>query len=165
MLTCSNCIRTCLRAVLSDALSPASLRVTSNFATRRHQSTAAGENVSPSVRRLKLSKVPEKKRSLLIAKKREIKDYKKVDLQKEVQYLSDPLKLADNTVRLLKEDNYDKALLLVQLAGNNLNVTVSWNHLIDYLMSKGKITQATKAYQEVCGCSTSVSCLLLNFIR
>lgn len=75
--------------------------------------------------------------------------YKQAELERELRWLRDPLKLADRTVALLKEDCYFKALALVRLASRDLLCTVSWNHLIDWNMSKGKVNPAVKLYNEV----------------
>jgi len=59
------------------------------------------------------------------------------------------LKLGDNTLRLLRQDNVDKALAIVRLASKDVECTVSWNYMIDYYMSKAKVTDAVKLYNEV----------------
>ena len=76
--------------------------------------------------------------------------FSKSSLEQEIRWLNDPLKLGDNTVKLLRQDEAEKALALVRLASKDIECTVSWNHLIDYLMSKGKVADATKLYNEVC---------------
>lgn len=77
--------------------------------------------------------------------------YKQADLERELRWLRDPLKLGDRVVSLLREDLYFKALALVRLASRDLLCTVSWNHLIDWDMSKGKVVSAVKLYNEVRG--------------
>ena len=59
------------------------------------------------------------------------------------------MKLADHTVKLLRDDDFLKALELVRLASKDVECTVSWNHLIDYEMSKARVTEAVKLYNEV----------------
>ena len=73
----------------------------------------------------------------------------KASLEQEIRWLKDPLKLGDYTVKLLRQDDVGKALGLVRLASKDIACTVSWNHLIDYFMSKGKVADATKLYNEV----------------
>lgn len=75
--------------------------------------------------------------------------YKPKDLERELRWLRDPLKLADRTVTLIREDTYFKALALVRLASRDLLCTVSWNHLMDWNMTKGNVTVAIKIYNEV----------------
>lgn len=70
---------------------------------------------------------------------------------KELVWLQDPVKLAENTISLLRNDDHEKALDTVRLASKKESCTVSWNHLIDYDMSKGKVQKAVKIYNEVGG--------------
>ena len=74
--------------------------------------------------------------------------YKKSHLGLELRWLKDPLKLADHTVSLLREDDVEKALEIVRLASKDVQCTVSWNHLIDYEMSKARVNNALKLYNE-----------------
>lgn len=71
------------------------------------------------------------------------------ELKQELTYLEDPLKLAENTVKLLRKDDHEKALDIVRMATKRTSCVVSWNHIIDYQMSKGKIHPAEKIYNEV----------------
>ena len=73
-------------------------------------------------------------------------------LKLELRWLKDPVKLADHTVKLLRDDDFLKALELVRLASKDVECTVSWNHLIDYEMSKARVTEAVKLYNEVSSC-------------
>ncbi|KAL8946721.1 MAG: hypothetical protein Q9222_006921 [Ikaeria aurantiellina] len=83
-----------------------------------------------------------------------IKDWdikkKKKSLEVEMLFLQDPLKLAENTISLLRKDDLEKALEIVRVASKRRQCIVSWNHIIDYRMSKGHYTQAVKTYNEVC---------------
>jgi hypothetical protein len=72
------------------------------------------------------------------------------DVRKELDYLRDPLKLANHVLNLLRQDRFDEAELLVQTASKSFPCTVSWNHLIDWELSKGKVNVAIKTYNEVC---------------
>ena len=78
-----------------------------------------------------------------------ISAYPKAELEKELLYLPDPLKLAENTLNLLRQDEHIKALEIVRYASRKMPCTVSWNHIIDYDMSKGRVTPAMKTYNEV----------------
>ena len=78
--------------------------------------------------------------------------YNKSHLRLELRWLKDPVKLADRTVKLLRDDDFLKALELVRLASKDVECTVSWNHLIDYEMSKARVTEAVKLYNEVSSC-------------
>ena len=82
--------------------------------------------------------------------------FSKTSLDLELRWLKDPLKLAEHTVKLLKEDQHQKALAIVRLASKDVQCTVSWNHLVDYWMGNGKVTAAVKLYNEVCYASNAV---------
>lgn len=75
--------------------------------------------------------------------------YSKANLKLELRWLKDPVRLADHTVKLLREGNSEKALEIVRLASKDVQCTVSWNHLIDYEMSKQRVSPAVKLYNEV----------------
>ncbi len=64
-------------------------------------------------------------------------------------YLKDPLKLAEFVRKTLRSDNFDLAEKLVREASRNIQCTVSWNHLIDWQLGKGKMNAAIKTYNEV----------------
>ena len=80
---------------------------------------------------------------------KELPPKEKKNLELELQWLRDPLKLGDRVIGLLKEDNFQKALNIVRLASREMECTVSWNYLVDYEMSKGRVQNATKLYNEV----------------
>ena len=76
-------------------------------------------------------------------------EFKKTSLELELRWLKDPIKLADHTVSLLRQDEHIKALEIVRLGSKRMECTVSWNHLVDYEMSKGRVNSAMKLYNEV----------------
>lgn len=78
-----------------------------------------------------------------------VPQFDRATLEKELRYLQDPLKLADHTITLLKKDDYHKALELVRMSSRNMSCTVSWNHLLDYEMYKGRVSNAMKIYNDV----------------
>jgi hypothetical protein len=71
-------------------------------------------------------------------------------IRKELTYLGDPLKLADHVFHLVRQNKFDEAELLVQTASKSFPCTVSWNHLMDWQLSQGKVNVAIKTYNEVC---------------
>ena len=75
--------------------------------------------------------------------------HKNSDLDKELRYLNDPLKLAQHVVRLLDQDKALEAVEIVRAASRKMMCTVSWNHIIDDAMNRGKVTAAVKTYNEV----------------
>ena len=70
-------------------------------------------------------------------------------LEKELRWLRDPMKLSEHTVTLLRKDEYQKALELVRMSSRTMACTVSWNHMLDYEMYKGRVSNAMKIYNHV----------------
>lgn len=66
-----------------------------------------------------------------------------------VSLQNDPLKLANYIRRLLKNDRFHLAVQIVRNVSRSIQCIVSWNHLIDWLMSKGKMNAAFKIYHEM----------------
>jgi hypothetical protein len=75
----------------------------------------------------------------------------KTDTIKQAQnnVLSDPLVLANHTLKLLKKGQREDALRHVQDFGRHQQVTVSWNHMIDHDMQAGHIGNAFKSFNEM----------------
>jgi len=71
------------------------------------------------------------------------------DLRIELRWLGDPLKLSQHIEKLLRQQNWDKALALVRLSERGAAQTVSWNHLLNYQMRTGQVKSAIKLYNEV----------------
>lgn len=71
------------------------------------------------------------------------------ELETELLWLPDPLKLAENTIGLLRKDDDEKALELIRMASKRSQCTVSWNHVIDYEMSKERVQKAERIYNEM----------------
>jgi len=79
----------------------------------------------------------------------QVEPFSRTSLEQELRWLSDPLKLGDHVVKLLRKDDDEKALALVRLASKDIACTVSWNYLIDFSMGKGRVSDAVKLYNEV----------------
>lgn len=162
MLHCTACIQRCLRSIFLDALPhhallkpPLRFDWTPNAPRdalwfRRRYATEAiktrghrhdGSNIMP------VLATPHE--SLSNRTRREPSIFKEKDLGLELQWVKDPLKLSTKTVDLLRNDEYGKVVALLRLASREMDCTVSWNHLIDYDMTKGKVTVAIKKYNEV----------------
>lgn len=71
-------------------------------------------------------------------------------VKKHLEYLDNNYKIAEHVERTLERGDYDEALLLVREASRKGDVTVSWNHLIGYLMRNQRLHAAVKLYNEVC---------------
>lgn len=70
-------------------------------------------------------------------------------VRKHLTYLKDPLKLADFVLRALRNDEFENTIMVVRAASKNIQCIVSWNHLIDWQLSKGRMNAAIKLYNEV----------------
>ncbi|MCJ1351392.1 MAG: hypothetical protein MMC33_001376 [Icmadophila ericetorum] len=75
--------------------------------------------------------------------------YRQRDLMKELQYLPDPLRLAEKIAQFLAKGSHERAVALVRLASRDMACTVSWNYIIDYYMQKSCPEIAEKLYNEV----------------
>lgn len=75
--------------------------------------------------------------------------FTQTSLEQELRYLRDPRKLADYILSLLRKDQEEKAYELVKMSSKNLPCTVSWNHLINFEMSQGRVGNACKIYNDV----------------
>lgn len=70
-------------------------------------------------------------------------------MRTQLKLLKDPLRLADHVRKCLKDDEFESTLQLVRAASKDVQCIVSWNHLIDWQLSKGKMAAAFKTYNEV----------------
>jgi hypothetical protein len=71
------------------------------------------------------------------------------EVERELKYLPDPMKLGFRIMDLLEEGNGEKALEIVRAASSRMECIVSWNHLIKYHMGCGSVSSALKLYNEV----------------
>ncbi|KAI0166064.1 hypothetical protein GGR57DRAFT_4512 [Xylariaceae sp. FL1272] len=69
--------------------------------------------------------------------------------RKELQYLSDPLHIANRVRRALDKDDFDHAAMITRQASKSHKVEVSWNHLIDYQLKHDRLAAALKLYNEM----------------
>ncbi|EXJ92834.1 hypothetical protein A1O3_01388 [Capronia epimyces CBS 606.96] len=72
----------------------------------------------------------------------------------EAKFLVDPMKLAQAVVEKLRDSDFDAAMSLVRASekardGMAVDNIVSWNHIIDWLMSQGEPSMAWKIYNEM----------------
>ncbi|KAI9872866.1 MAG: hypothetical protein M1830_001105 [Pleopsidium flavum] len=160
MLDCKSCIHRCIRTILADVLP---LRPTPQHfpgrnvslpfpgSTRRAYGTAAAIAKVPSKNH---AQVPQKRPVNLYGEQKRNavargQQIPRTELEHELRYLKDPLKLADHVRGILRRDEDKKALEIVRAAGRDVLCTVSWNHLMDYEMSKGRVNAALKMYNEM----------------
>ena len=157
MFICSSCLRTLTRAVFEET-SIASKRISNTAGLGKHRpynavssrtrqyisATSTRQNVQ--VATAQQSREAEWSPEWKAKKEMEIK---KRDLLKELDYLRDPVMLSQHVANRLRDDEYMQALDLVRVASSRMACGVSWNHLIDWNMAKGRVQQALKAYLEV----------------
>ena len=165
MLHCRACIRDCIRTLFSHLCTTRSIStpcpphlltrrvIPCSIWLRRGYATEASlvrraPGVQPSLSPQRRDHTPYRPAS----RPSQFEPHQKTKLELEVRWLKDPVKLAASTVESLRKDNFWKALEVVRLASKNVECTVSWNHLIDYQMSKAKVADAVKLYNEVGSC-------------
>ncbi|KAI0887531.1 uncharacterized protein GGS22DRAFT_198774 [Annulohypoxylon maeteangense] len=69
--------------------------------------------------------------------------------RKHLQYLKDPLDIANQVRKSLGKDNFEEAVIMTRKSSRDTKVTVSWNHLIDYELKRDRIHAALKLYNEM----------------
>ncbi|KAF2111682.1 hypothetical protein BDV96DRAFT_499136 [Lophiotrema nucula] len=69
--------------------------------------------------------------------------------KRELQHLADPLELANFVKQQLGKDKPAEMLQLVQMASHEMQCIVSWNHIIDHCLAKGKVSLAVKTYNDM----------------
>jgi pentatricopeptide repeat protein len=68
--------------------------------------------------------------------------------RRELQWLKDPLEVANFVKKELGKDKGREMLQLVRMASHSMQCVVSWNHLIDYYCAKERVSEALKVYNE-----------------
>lgn len=72
--------------------------------------------------------------------------------RRRLQFLRDPYTIGKHVESVLEKDGrggYEEALNITRMASKDQQVTVSWNHLIGYLMRKERLVDAIKIFNEV----------------
>ncbi|KAI9049195.1 hypothetical protein LZ554_007042 [Drepanopeziza brunnea f. sp. 'monogermtubi'] len=83
-------------------------------------------------------------------KKESKKERTEAQIQQHLKYLNDPVKMADYVRKTLQTSgDFDFVQELVRAASKNDIHVVSWNHLIGYQMSKGRMNAAISTYNEM----------------
>lgn len=72
-------------------------------------------------------------------------------MSKELKHLSeDPWNVQAWVERALKRDSFDEALAIVQKRSyKETQLTVAWNHLIDYCLKNQQLRKALKVFNDV----------------
>ena len=69
--------------------------------------------------------------------------------KRELQHLRDPLELAKFVRQELRKNKAEEMSQLVRMASHSMQCVVSWNHIIDHLLTKEEINKALKMYNDV----------------
>ena len=161
MFECAACVQRCIRAIAGDTFQahtrifsrpPLTPRY-SNQTTRRLASTAVATKRNGSNSRLAEGKQPVNKDAEDNGengkKETRLTTNEEKALRTELRYLEDPLKLAQHVHYTLRCNKPEKALDLCRLASKDQQVIVSWNHVVDWHMTRGKINEGIKIYNEM----------------
>jgi len=178
MLTCHACIRRCLQSVIRDftAIIKSSRGLTTDANARRNsvssnkelrsprslpnerQPTSSGTSSPKS--RFKNANILADARKLAL-KQRGARSVYPISnpnalpsrpgkqVRKHLEYLQDPLKLAEFVRKTLRNDDWLTAVTVVRYASRSIQCAVSWNHLIEWQLWKGQMNAAIKTYNEV----------------
>ncbi|GIZ37570.1 hypothetical protein CKM354_000101300 [Cercospora kikuchii] len=158
MLECSACVSRVLRSIAGDGRHAASLStrpliLTPHLAQRPHRRrlATAVEVETPSKDALSGLVPVEKPTVEQFAQKRggPILIANEKALRKELEYLKDPLKLADHVDYVLRCEQPDKALDLCRLASKHMNCIVSWNHVVAWNAHNGRPAKAIAIFNEM----------------
>ncbi|KAK0099992.1 hypothetical protein ONS95_013190 [Cadophora gregata] len=71
------------------------------------------------------------------------------DIRHHLSLLNDPLKLADFVRQTLRKDDFAFAEEIVRAASKNTLCVISWNHLVEWQLSKGKMKAAISTFNEM----------------
>jgi len=164
MLTCSSCMKRCLQSLIGDSAtissaSASSLKTSGPASQTRKlhttsQSTSSSKDYKSTFAKPRSDSKNDRQKWLdsrgtrPADKPAKVPDSKFV-VRKHLQYLKDPVKLADFVRDSLRKDEYETTLEVVRSASKSIQCTVSWNHLIDYTLTKGRMNAAIKIYNEV----------------
>ncbi|CZT07645.1 uncharacterized protein RCO7_10260 [Rhynchosporium graminicola] len=71
------------------------------------------------------------------------------EIRKHLKYLNDPLKLADYVRQTLRREEFEVAQEVVRAASKTTMCVVSWNHLVEWQLTKGRMNAAISTYNEM----------------
>lgn len=143
--TCAACLRRALQAstrsrtgILPAAHLQTGRRYTSSVASAITERTDAPRNLILEPIDSEVSKKKNQERLERIVKK-------------ELTHMNtdDPWQIAQYVENALAGDRFEEALLLTKTAGKDRQIVVAWNHLIGYLLSKQRLREAIKLYNDV----------------
>ncbi|KAK3357191.1 hypothetical protein B0T25DRAFT_538508 [Lasiosphaeria hispida] len=143
--------RSCVRRTLSPTAAESRLLVQPLQGTSTQRSFSGDSYTSPSLApgKEKVAPTPpvDKSDPTAVAPRR-AKDLQWI-VKKHLQYLKDPLLIAEHILATLAKGKFDEALEVTRAASRDTAVSVSWNHLIDYQMKNQRLHAAVKLYNEM----------------
>ncbi|KAH7321665.1 hypothetical protein BKA65DRAFT_540841 [Rhexocercosporidium sp. MPI-PUGE-AT-0058] len=126
-----------------------SRKIRSDSSPRTQQPWGPGNNVDVSPRTIERKKWLDSRGIRPTSKKQVQLARTESNIRHHLSHLSDPLKLADFVRQTLRRDEFDFAEELVRTASKNTKCVVSWNHLVEWQLSKGKMNAAIATYNEM----------------
>ncbi|GJN80657.1 hypothetical protein PLIIFM63780_004184 [Purpureocillium lilacinum] len=148
-LSCAACLRRTLQtaSLETPALRPVLLPLRPAGRTRSY-----GTSSSPAAAPTKPVDAPQSLRTdpedATVAQKKDRARLQRA-VNKHLEHIEDPWKIAQHVEQTLAKDRFDEALLLTQQASKDRQVVVAWNHLISYLLGKQQLKKAVKLYNDM----------------
>lgn len=163
LLTCSSCIRQHVRNYIVKSLqqrqnhgNATATLVRSNESSATHPGYTGSEghtgNTYAETREKWLKSRGQTPAHKLAKRNVDLGARKRYAVNKHLEFLQDPVKLANDVLQTLRRDEFGEALEVVRAASKNRECVVSWNHLIGWCLSKGKVRRAVNIYNEVPTC-------------
>lgn len=170
MLNCSACRFRCLQTLIGDAVQSTSInpifatsstrRFSRSFTAPADSSVKTWKNIAPRPKDQDpdgafIKPRPKRDEWLKSRGVRPPTKQKKPDfdspgsMNTHLKYLQDPIKLADFVRYTLQNDDFETAEKVVRAASKSVQCVVSWNHLVHWQLSKGRMNAAIKTYNEV----------------
>ena len=183
MLTCHACMKRCLGTLIGDsAVFPSAFRSAFDIRTgRRRQNYATSSDLvrrqrelqPPSSRQVQVYKyktalAPRSDNRKQWLDSRGVRPSKTSKppadkiIDQHLVYLKDPLKLAGFIRETLRDGDFETAQKIVRAASKDVQCIVSWNHLVNWQVTQGKLNAAIKTYNEVCMIGDSQAVLVTN---
>lgn len=149
-LSCRACLlRTIQLAARRGPVEASAVRAAAHLSQQRRSYTTESPPAAPApVDAPRTLQVPDGENSAAVAEKRQREKLQRA-VNKHLDYMDDPWKIAQHVGQTLARDRFDEALLLTQRASKDRQVVVAWNHLIDYQLERQHLKKAIKLFNEV----------------
>ncbi|KAF5138546.1 Pentatricopeptide repeat-containing protein 2, mitochondrial [Metarhizium anisopliae] len=149
-LSCRACLlRTIQLAARRGPAEASAVRAAAHLSQQRRSYTTESPPAAPApVDAPRTLQVPDGENSAAVAEKRQREKLQRA-VNKHLDYMDDPWKIAQHVGQTLAKDRFDEALLLTQRASKERQVVVAWNHLIDYQLERQHLKKAIKLFNEM----------------